>query len=82
MELGGGLWCTHEEFFGRNGIMFAALLLGSVVGQQAVHSQAEPKLANSPESLTPFIVKSAWLKFGIYDGRILAKDIRRLKVGR
>ncbi len=61
----------------RNGIMFAALLLGSVVGQQAVHSQAEPKLANSPESLTPFIVKSAWLKFGIYDGRILAKDIRR-----
>ena len=61
----------------RNGIMFAAVLLGSVVGQQTVHSQTEPKLPNSPESLTPFIVKSAWLKFGIYDGRIFAKDIRR-----
>ena len=29
------------------------------------------------KELTPFIVKSSWLKFGVFDGRILAKDIRR-----
>ena len=27
--------------------------------------------------LTPFVVKSSWLKFGVFDGRILAQDIRR-----
>ncbi len=29
------------------------------------------------DTLTPFIVKASWLKFGVFDGRILAKDIRR-----
>jgi len=45
---------------------------GVLLGQEMQKDKPEGNTV-----LTPFIVKSSWLKFGVFDGRILAQDIRR-----
>ena len=45
---------------------------GFLLGQEVQKNRAQ-----NDKVLTPFIVKSSWLKFGVFDGRILAQDIRR-----
>ena len=55
-------------------ILAFQVCLGIGLGQDSTSVSAH---VNSESAITPFIVKSAWLKFGVYDGRIMAKDIRR-----
>ena len=58
-------------------ILFCVVGLTIETGGVLLGQEMQKDKLKDDTVLIPFIVKSSWLKFGVFDGRILAQDIRR-----
>ena len=66
-----------RQFFCALTILLCAIIVAIDMGGELFAQEFQKEDLRSDTALTPFIVKSSWLKFGVFDGRILAQDIRR-----
>ncbi len=63
----------------RNSVILGVCVFATsfLVSPRIVAQDKESQQETREEPLTPFLVKSSWLTFGVFDGRIQARDIRR-----